>query len=191
MKLRKLYLVMTACAVVSLSGITTANATSTDKGTIKFAGEVISSTCDVSVDSVGPTGTVNLDKASVTELSGVGMTALPKTFAIAVTGCATGTGAPTSIGVHFAPATGAPTDQGNLANEETGTASTDVSLQLVDVKAGNKPINLNANQNTGSKFSLDATGAGKLNYLVQYYSNVATPGVGKVTANAVYELYYN
>ena len=190
MKLRKLYLVMSACAVVGMSGISAANA-STDKGTIKFTGEVIASTCDVTVDSTGPTGTVTLDKASVTELSGVGMTALPKLFTIGVTGCTTGTGAPTSIGVYFAPGSGAPTDEGNLANEETGTSSTDVSLQLVDVKAGNKPINLNANQNTGSKFVLDATGAGTLNYAVQYYSNVVTPGVGKVTANAVYELYYN
>lgn len=182
MKLRKLYMVMSACALVSLSGINAANAATTvDKGKIQFSGEVIASTCNVSLDSKGADGTVTLDKVSTTEIAGIGTTALPESFTISVTGCADGT----NVGVTFAPASGAADANGNLANEEP--TPTLVSLQLVD--AGT-PINLNGDQSNGSKFNI-ATGAGSLTYQVQYYSNDAAPVVGKVTANATYELAYN
>lgn len=184
MKLRKLYMVMSACAIVSLSGINTANA-ATDKGTIKFDGEVIASTCDVSVDATGPTGTVTLDKVSTETIAGVGTTAKPKPFTISVSGCAPSA---TGIGVNFGVATGAPDTNGNLANEEA--TPTKVSLQLVDVAKSNTAIDLNADQSGGSKFDIDASGKGSLEYVVQYYSNDAAPAVGKVTANATYELSY-
>lgn len=184
MKLRKLYMVMSACAIVSLSGINTANA-ATDKGKIQFAGEVIASTCDVSVDATGPNGTVTLDKVSTSTIAGVGTTAKPKPFTISVTGC---TASATGIGIAFGVATGTPDVNGNLANEEANP--TDVSLQLVDVAKSNTKIDLNADQSGGSKFAIDADGKGSLKYNVQYYSNAAAPTVGKVTANATYELSY-
>ncbi|HGY1777300.1 TPA: fimbrial protein [Citrobacter amalonaticus] len=186
MKLRKLYMVMSACALVSLSGINAANAagTGTDKGKIQFSGEVIASTCEVSLDASAADGTVTLDKVSTTTIAGVGTTALPAAFVISVTGCS---GDATDVGVSFAPASGAPDSNGNLANEDTATTPTKVSLQLLD--AGT-PINLNGDQSKGSKFTL-VSGAGSLTYQVRYYSNDAAPAVGKVTANATYELAYN
>lgn len=184
MKLRKLYMVMSACAIVSLSGINTANA-ATDKGTIKFSGEVIASTCDTSVDATGPNGTVTLDKVSTETIAGVGTTAKPKPFTISVSGCAPSA---TGIGVNFGAANGTPDTNGNLANEEA--TPTKVSLQLVDVAKSNTAIDLNADQSGGSKFTIDASGKGSLEYVVQYFSNDAAPAVGKVTANATYELSY-
>lgn len=185
MKLRKLYMVMSACAVVCLSGINTANAAAIDKGTIKFAGEVVASTCDVSVDATGPNGIVTLDKVSTETIAGVGTTALPKPFTISVKSCAASA---TGIGVNFGVENGAPDANGNLANEEA--TPTNVSLQLVDVANSMKAIDLNADQSSGSKFTIDASGNGSLDYKVQYYSNDAAPVAGKVTANATYELSY-
>lgn len=185
MKLRKLYMAMSACAIVSLSGINTANAATTDKGTIHFSGEVIASTCDVSVDAAGPNGTVTLDKVSTETIAGIGTTAKPKPFTISVTGCAASA---TGVGVAFGVANGTPDANGNLANEEVNP--TKVSLQLVDVAKSNTAIDLNADQSGGSKFPIDAGGKGSLEYNVQYYSNDAAPAVGLVTANATYELSY-
>lgn len=185
MKLRKLYMVMSACALVGLSGISAANAAgTTDKGKIEFDGEVIASTCDVKLDGTEADGIVTLEKVSTTGIAGVGTTALPKAFKISVTGCSDDKAI---IGVTFAPATGAADSNGSLANEDTATTPTKVSLQLVD--AG-QPINLNGDQSKGSKFTL-VSGAGSLTYMVQYYSNDAAPTVGKVTANATYQLAYN
>lgn len=187
MKLRKLYMVMSACALVGLSGMSTANAASpTDKGTIKFSGEVIASTCDVSVDAKGPIGVVTLDKVSTETLAGlVGTTAKPKRFTISVTGC---TASATGIGVNFGAANGTPDANGNLANEEP--SPTKVSLQLVDIANSMTAIDLNADQSGGSKFDIDASGNGSLDYYVQYYSDDVAPEAGIVTANATYELSY-
>lgn len=189
MKLRKLYMVMSACALVSLSGINAANAAAgagIDKGKIQFNGEVIASTCDTKLNDVSADGTVPLDHVSTTGIAGVGTTAVPTPFTISVSGCSDDKAI---IGVTFAPATGAPHSNGNLANEDTATTPTKVSLQLVDAGTG-ATINLNGDQSKGSKFTL-VSGAGSLTYKVQYYSNDAAPTVGKVTANATYQLAYN
>jgi major type 1 subunit fimbrin (pilin) len=183
MKRNKL-LTLSTFALLVLSTTNTVNA-ATDKGTIKFAGEVVASTCDVSVDSAGPTGTVTLDKVSTEEVAGVGTTAKPKDFTISVKSCAASA---TGIGVHFNAANGTPDTNGNLANEET--TPTKVSLQLVDIANSMKAIDLNADQSTGTKFTIDASGNGSLDYNVQYYSNDAAPVAGLVTANATYELSY-
>jgi major type 1 subunit fimbrin (pilin) len=183
MKRNKL-LILSTCALLVLSATQTVNA-ATDKGTIKFSGEVVASTCDASVDSAGATGTVTLDKVSTETIAGVGTTAKPKLFTISVKSCAPSA---TGIGVNFGAANGTPDTNGNLANEEA--SPTKVSLQLVDIANSEKAIDLNADQSSGSKFTIDESGTGSLEYNVQYYSNDEAPVAGLVTANATYELSY-
>ena len=194
MKLHKLTMALAVCGLMSLSGINVANAapgTGIDYGTIDFNGEVTTSTCDVSVSSPngadGNQATVNLEKVSASSITSQDGGA--HSFTINVSGC--DTASTDAIGVTFAAGDGlGPTPDGTLPNTSTDKDTVKVSLALYD---NGSMINLtNADQTKGSKFQLDADGAGHLDYVVMYHNDVngTTPAAGLVKSSATYQLNY-
>lgn len=153
-------------------------------GTINFAGQLQTSTCAVSAASANQT--VTLPTLATTNLTTAGQTGGATTFSIAVAGCPTGVGAPTTFTTYFETNSNVDLTNGNL--KSTGTA-TGVQLRLSN--AGGGAIRLD--KPTGSQNVTQATlsaGAGTANYFAEYYATGAT-SAGTVASSITYSMIYN
>jgi len=153
-------------------------------GTINFTGAITASTCKINGGAAPATLAVTLPTVANTSLVSVGAVAGRTPFSIALSACTGQTKATT----YFEPGLTTSTD-GNL-KVATGGA-TGVELQLLNNDATDSVINV-ANaygaQNSG-QITL-TTGAGTLNYYVQYYATSATVTAGAANSSVQFTMIY-
>ncbi|MCS4270054.1 MULTISPECIES: fimbrial protein [Raoultella] len=144
-------------------------------GTINFQGELVASTCDITVDGMASPATVVLPTVSAASLAAAGSTAGKTQFDIGLTNCQ-GVTSSTTAAAFFENGSTVHTSTFNLINTDTSGAD-NVQLQLLDATTSTA-INVgNSNQKANtSRISAD-TPSVVLPYAVQYYSmGAATAG---------------
>lgn len=153
-------------------------------GTITFAGQLQTSTCAVSAASANQT--VTLPTLATTNLNTAGQTGGTTAFAIAVSGCPTGVGAPTTFTTFFETNSNVDMNNGNL--KSTGTA-TGVQLRLSNATGGAIRLDKPTGSQNVTATSLSA-GAGTANYFAEYFATGAT-SAGTVASSITYSMVYN
>lgn len=178
--------IMAAMGAVFATGVQAAG-----NGTINFTGKVVAQTCDASVNGTATpaTATVALPTVQSNVLAAAGNTAGQTSFNMALTNCATLTGANT-VKAYFEK--GATVDANGRLINQTATGSggaSNVVLELVD-GTGNTAIRAgDASQSTGNYVAI-TSGAATLPYSVRYYATGQSTA-GTVTSNVTYSLIYN
>ncbi|MGE9551697.1 fimbrial protein [Erwinia amylovora] len=172
-------------AAVVLAAISSVNVASASDGTITFNGELLATTCNVTVDGQAADASVTLPVVGVSQLSSTGATAGQTKFSIDLSNCE-GT---LNTATAFFEAGSTVDSNGRLSN--SGTAGTNVSLQLRDAGNTNQPVIVvgNSSQNTNNYYGEITNGSLTLPYLVEYYANQPTiPGL--VESNVTYSIIY-
>lgn len=174
-------------AMVS-SALLSGGAIAADSGTITFTGAITDSTCDVSVNGGGASGTVTLPTVSAASLSTMGQTTGTTRFTLDLSNCAGGT--LNTAKAYFQNGSSV-SSAGRLINQASTSPATGVTLQLLDGQTGNA-INVgDSAQNTGG--FVDITGAVSgtvtLPYSVEYYAETAS-AAGAVSSMVTYNLNY-
>ncbi|MGD9699985.1 fimbrial protein [Acinetobacter sp.] len=200
MKLKQILLAGIAAGAANIAMATT--------GTITFNGQVVASTCAVTVDnSASATATVTLPTVNNVDLNGTGKTAGDTHFTINVTDCtAISTPLITSIKTRFLArnVTGA-----YLANTAAASAATNVAIELLedtgvvgsvnvpgasDSTATNTRLDFTTGYaESGTKLLADAIDSNvvKFPFVARYVAtDVAGAGAGAVQAIVDYELAY-
>jgi major type 1 subunit fimbrin (pilin) len=175
---------------VLLAAAATQSAFASD-GTINFAGELVDSTCTVTVNGVvGPAAAlVQLPKVSAAQLKTAGTVAGQTGFNITLSAC---TGTSTKAAAFFESGGGVNPLTSNLFNSDlTAGGAKNVELQLVDASNG-KVIKAGDFSQVANTFKVtkDAAGSTILPYAVQYISTgIASAGLVKsaVTYSITYE----
>ncbi|MCC7697802.1 fimbrial protein [Janthinobacterium sp. EB271-G4-7A] len=175
---------------VLLAAAATQSAFASD-GTINFEGELLDSTCTVTVNGVvGPApATVTLPKVSAAQLKKATDVAGQTGFNITLSAC---TGTTTKAAAFFESGSGVNPLTANVKNSDLSPKGAKfVELQLVDATNGNviKAGDFSQTANT-SKVTKNAAGNTILPYAVQYISTgVASAGLvkGAVTYSITYE----
>ncbi|QRY81712.1 type 1 fimbrial protein [Pseudomonas sp. PDNC002] len=154
--------------------------------TITFNGEVTDQTCAVTINGTTGNASVLLNTVAASTLSTAGSKTGSTPFTLGVTGCSTS--GSQSIKAKFL---GHSVDaNGNLGNIATGTAATNVALQLQEA-VGGAAINLAGGVTTAATgINLGGSTSGQHDYAVQYISvpGGATPGL--VTGVTEYTVSY-
>ncbi|CAM3192817.1 fimbrial protein [Janthinobacterium lividum] len=176
----------TRILAVLLAAAATQSAYASD-GTINFSGELLDSTCTVTVNGqVAPSAaTVTLPKLSASMLKTASTVAGQTPFNITLSACS---GATTTAAAFFEGGAGVDTLTSNVKNSGTATF---VELQLIDANNGSAIKAGDIGQVTGTtRITKNATGNTVLPYAVQYVSTgVATAGtvLGTVTYSISYQ----
>lgn len=158
--------------------------------TVNFSGNLLSTTCSVSVrangGSAGGDGTVVLAPVPSTTLASTGARAGRRTWQIIVGSAAEPCLAP-RVQVGFRNA-GNVNAQGRLSN--TGTAgNVDIVLSNAEVGAGAPDIDLATNANSQVRDIPGTTRWVTLSYAAEYYATAAATG-GTVVTSVQYDLIY-
>ncbi|MEQ4672423.1 fimbrial protein [Providencia manganoxydans] len=172
-------------SLVAALGVTSiANAAST--GTINFKGELIATTCDVSVDGQGPDATVVLPSIGTNQLDAATKTAGETSFVMSLSNCA---GTLSTASAFFESGASVDAITGRLLN--TGGTASNVSLQLLDGSSETREVISvgNSNQITNTAYKDISSGSADLPYSVRYYAEGATTA-GSVESSVVYSIQY-
>ncbi len=120
---------------IAAAGIATAMALpmsgQASDGTITFTGAVTSSSCTINVNgSGGVSTTVPLPTVGASALSntGIGTTAAGTFFNITLSGCSSGSGAPTEVSIYFEAGPNVDQATGGLINNASGGSNVEVNL---------------------------------------------------------------
>lgn len=174
---------------VLLAAAATQSAFASD-GTINFTGELVDSTCTVTVNGVvGPApATVTLPKVSAAQLKTANATAGQTGFNITLSAC---TGTSTTAAAFFEAGAGVNPLTTNLKNSDaTATGAKNVELQLVDATNGSVIKAGDFGQVAGtSKIMKNGSGNTILPYAVQYIATGLTTA-GKVASQVTYSITY-
>ncbi len=167
-----------ALSAVIASACFASSAMAASEGTINFEGELVATTCDITVNGQPSPALVTLPTVSVSNLAAAGKTTGTTGFTIGLENCA-GVTATNTAAAFFENGTTVDFNSYNLINTApAATAATSVQLQLLDAQTGNK-INIgNSDQivNT-TRFDI-SSGSTVLPYSVQYFATGATtPGL--------------
>jgi len=153
-------------------------------GTINFTGAITASTCKINGGAAPATIAVTLPTVATTSLVSVGAVAGRTPFSIALTACTGQTKATT----YFEPGLTTSTD-GNLKIASGGASG--VELQLLNNDATNSVINVaNAYGAQNSNQITLTSGAGTLNYYVQYYATSAAVTAGAANSSVQFTMVY-
>lgn len=153
-------------------------------GTINFAGQLQTSTCAVSAASANQT--VTLPTLATTNLNAANLTAGSTAFAVSVSGCPVGAGAPTTFTTYFEANSNVDLVTGRLKN--TGTAS-NVQLRLSNATGGTIDLSKPTGSQNVTATTLSA-GAGTANFFAEYFATGAA-SAGTVASNITYSMVYN
>lgn len=168
----------------ALAFMPAAKAATAIDGTININGQVVASTCTVSVNGGSNTGTVTLKPAPVASLSAAANTYGDMPFTIGVTGCDASLNGKTVTPFW----SGANINANGRLNNTTGTA-TNVNVQLMNGDDATA-INLSgAEGNQGTTGVAVASGAATMTYYARYYATGAATA-GSVTSSVNYTLIY-
>lgn len=170
-----------------------ANMAMANTGTITFSGQVVDSTCAVTVNNTSASATVTLPTVKIQELANANDTAGATPFTIDVTGCTAITTPPiTSIKTRFLAQDA---DGANLAN--TAGTATNVAIQLLEDtgvigSTGDTALNFTTGYaESGTQLLADATGSGVVQFpFVARYIATGGATAGTVQAIVDYELVY-
>ena len=188
MKLKQILLVGIAAGAANMAMANT--------GTITFSGQVVASTCAVTVDnSASASTTVTLPTVNNVDLNGTGKTAGDTHFTINVTDCtAIDTPPITSIKTRFLAQDA---DGANLANTAGIGSATNVAIQLLEDtgvigSTGDTALNFTTGYaESGTQPLADATGSGVVQFpFVARYIATDAATAGTVQAIVDYELVY-
>lgn len=172
-----------------------ANMAMANTGTITFSGQVVASTCAVTVNNTTANATVTLPTVNNLDLNGTGKTAGATPFTIDVTGCtAISNPSIASIKTRFLAQN---VNGANLANTANTTPATNVAIQLLQdtgVIGSKDDTALNFTTGyaeSGTKLLADAIDSNvvKFPFVAQYIATGAA-AAGTVQAIVDYELVY-
>ena len=183
---------------ILLAGIAAgaANMAMANTGTITFSGQVVDSTCAVTVNNTNASATVTLPTVKIQELANANETAGATPFTIDVTGCtAITTPLITSIKTRFLAQN---VNGANLANTAGTTPATKVAIQLLQdtgVIGSTDDTALNFTTGyaeSGTQPLADAIGLGvvKFPFVARYIAVENGVTAGTVQAIVDYELVY-
>lgn len=173
-----------------------ANMAMANTGTITFSGQVVDSTCAVTVNNTTASATVTLPTVKIQELANANDTAGATPFTIDVTGCtAITTPLITSIKTRFLAQN---VNGANLANTAGTTPATKVAIQLLqDIgvigSTGDTALNFTTGYaESGTQPLADAIGLGvvKFPFVARYIAVENGVTAGTVQAIVDYELVY-
>ncbi|MFI8482757.1 fimbrial protein [Pseudomonas sp. NPDC078700] len=153
-------------------------------GTITISGQVVDTSCDISINGGSGDTTVVLPSVSKTNLANAGDVAGSTSVSLSLTGCpATG-----SVRAYF-EAQNVDQATGYLQNNAVDTPATNVQVQVTDTSGAAIDLRNNSNNNFVA-FTDDAgDGTADLNYAVQYVATGASTA-GQVETALVYSLDY-
>jgi len=172
---------MTVCAL-ALGMVSASFVQAATQGTVEFNGKLINETCVI--DPGSENIVVTLPTLSVQTLDAAGATGGSTSFDINVTDCPA---AITKVAAHFEAIGGTGTDAttGNLINDQTTDAATNVQVRLYN----SDETQLTLGQ-TGTAAVVDTTGqTATMRYYGGYYATGVTTA-GNVHAKAQYTLAY-
>ena len=168
-------------SAISISTLSISSVFAAD-GLITIKGQIVDTTCTVSVNGGAKDTTVTLPKVSSSSLGAYGQTAGATPFSIALSGC-TGVSM-TTASTHFEPGSHVDGLTGRLNNDLTAAdAATNVQVELLNSKMS--PIKAGAANADQNDIPVDiSTGSGLLNYYAQYYAtDLASPGAVSTLVN--------
>ncbi|WP_368880957.1 fimbrial protein [Shewanella algae] len=154
--------------------------------TIYFVGEVVSETCQVSINGNAESPIVLLPSVTAADLATAGATAGETTFTLRLSGCS---GSAKTTATRFV---GNSVDaDGNLVAPDTGATgyAKNVALQLLDAPGGN-PVNLSSPSTIDGVILADGEKEGEVQYAVQYVSVAGNATAGIVTGSVQYSVTY-
>lgn len=177
-----------SAAAILAAGITT-QAQAADLANIDFAGNITTSTCDVSIDGAGTSKEIKLDDITVPSMKAATSTPAQKaSFGITVKNCAASV-------VDGGKVKGQFSTTGNYNSTTQALLNTDLSG---DKDAGFRVQDTATNTIIDFKSALpqseatySATNGAAFNYTVGYiYSGTGTPTIGSVKANTTFTTTY-
>lgn len=178
---------LSAALVATLSALAVvpaARATG-NTGTIQINGKVVADTCKLNVNGT-QNGTVTLPTVTTATLNtAVGTTAGATAFNLSLSGCDT---TATAASLYFNNGASNNAQDGNLSN--TGTAGTNVEVQLLNGGIGGSVINVNSNQNAPSSVALQNGASGNIPMAAQYYTKATSVTAGTVSTSATVTFSY-
>ena len=182
---------------VGLAAFTLCTASSTfaaATGVITFNGELVSGTCDATVDATASAdGTVTLPTTSIEQLAAADATAGITPFKIVLTGAGCTTTDSTSATItavpYFVSEPGKVNTNGRLINTATTGAATNVDIQLLNNAQTAIDVNVTPVDQTVSTAVSAGADTNDFNYFARYYATDATTA-GPVTASVTYNIMY-
>ncbi|GAB2553291.1 fimbrial protein [Rhodanobacter koreensis] len=178
-------LLSAAFATLSALALAPTAQAAANTGTINITGKVVADTCQLNVNGT-QNGTVTLPTVTTATLNtSVGTVAGATAFNLTLTSCDTSA---TSASLNFS--TGANNDAatGNLKN--TGTAGTNVEVQLLNGGTSGSAINVASNANAPANIALTSGSSGTIAMAAQYYTKATTVVAGTVSTNATVTFSY-
>ena len=179
-----------ALAIASVATLPSMGAIASD-GTITFAGTVTDSTCSINGVANGTASdlSVVLPTVSAGSLPATGATAgtsKPSDIHFSLTGC---TGAATKVVARFENGPNVDQTTGNLMNQASSGAATNVQVQLLNGVM--QPINIttNTNNQAATNGATIASGNAVLTYYARYYATGAATA-GAVSTSVQYTMDY-
>lgn len=153
-------------------------------GTINFEGELVATTCDITVDGQPSPAMVTLPTVSVATLAAAGQTTGTTGFTIGLENCQ-GVTATNTAAAFFENGSTVDFNSYNLINTAAAaTAATNVQLQLLDQQTGTKIKVGNSDQTVNTTRFDISSGSTVLPYSVEYYATGATtPGLVESAVN--------
>ncbi|MBO2605427.1 type 1 fimbrial protein [Shewanella algae] len=182
--MNKFIMALTTCSAILLPISSQANFGSSN--TIYFAGEVVSETCQVSINDNTENPIVLLPSVTAADLASAGATAGETTFTLSLSGCS---GSAKATATRFV---GNNVDaDGNLVAPDAGAVgyAKNVALQLLDAPGGN-PVNLSTPATVDGVILADGDKEGRVEYAVQYVSVAGNATAGIVTGSVQYSVTY-
>jgi major type 1 subunit fimbrin (pilin) len=153
-------------------------------GTIQINGKVVADTCKLSVNGT-QNGTVTLPTVTTATLNAaVGTTAGSTAFNLSLSGCDT---TASTASLNFTTGSNNATD-GNLSN--TGTAGTNVEVQLLNGGTSGSIINTTDNTNAPANIALTSGSSGTIAMAARYYTKATSVSAGSVSTSATVTFSY-
>lgn len=159
-------------------------------GTINFTGTVTAQTCKINSAASPANINLTLPTVSATALNAAESTAGNTPFAVTLSECATGAGAPTQARMYFEAGPNI-TTAGTLRNTAATNPAANVQIRLLN--GDESVIDLSKTTTAvaqGSKPATISGGAATLNYVAQYIAKGGAAGAGAVASSVTFTMQY-
>lgn len=181
-------------SAVAIAPLAAFAATNTSSGTITINGQIVTSTCQVSVNGSGASTTITLPTVDTGTLNAANSTAGWTALKIALTGCSAVTGlTKNTVLPNFELGANTDATNGYLKNAASGGA-TNVEIVLSNDQTLTNSVKLNqasGSQNAGTAAPLTGTGSNPTyTYYAAYVSPAGGATAGAVSTSVQYDLVY-
>lgn len=160
-------------------------------GTINFSGTVAGTSCTINLDGLtSGTGSVKLPTVQTGSLSAAGNTAGARTFTIALTNCAAGSGQGVASAARAFFEMGPYVDaNGRLNNAAGASGAQNVQVQLLDASGNVINVGSASQRASGAQQTSIVNGAATMTYQARYYATGAAT-TGDVSTSVTYSVDY-